>query len=138
MWRMLADLVFKVAGFVPFGRRRSTLSGSRYFTHDLLLPTDDCEVQGPATISQKQKRSRAATVTEYPRTPSEHRNVFRVSSLQTNHQQQCPKRRSRCDPEERLVFKRHRSTVSDGGDEFDQVVESSELLLSSYIIQPAS
>ena len=111
-------LTYQVVGFVPFGRRRSTLSGSRYFTHDLLLPTDDCEV-GPAAIAPRQRRSRAATVTEYPHTPAQHRNVFRVSSLQTNHRrQQRPERpKLRCKPRDGPDCARNQSTVYVDGDD---------------------
>ncbi|KAJ9596446.1 hypothetical protein L9F63_012530, partial [Diploptera punctata] len=73
--------------FLPLRRRRGTFSGSRYFTHDLPLPTDECEdeflEQSGRTGAGGWLRSRAATTTETPSTVSlKHRNILRASSLQ--------------------------------------------------------
>lgn len=104
---------------MPLKRRRSTLSGSRYFTHDLPLPVDDCEVSN-ATLLQKRRRSRAATVTEYPNSPTLHRTVFRVSSLQTNHTQQNSKKNKRRNELDDIInSNRHHSTVSDFSVDFE-------------------
>ncbi|XP_054281763.1 ATP-binding cassette sub-family C member Sur-like [Macrosteles quadrilineatus] len=60
--------------FVPFRRRLSKFSGSRYFTHDLPLPTDECDGEDVVL-----RRRRAASTTSLP----QRRAVTRTSSLQT-------------------------------------------------------
>uniref|UniRef100_A0A1B6GIW2 Uncharacterized protein n=2 Tax=Cuerna arida TaxID=1464854 RepID=A0A1B6GIW2_9HEMI len=62
--------------FVPFKRRLSKFSGSRYFTHDLPLPTDECE--GGEVV---ERRLRAASTASLP--PLRHRQVGRTTSLQS-------------------------------------------------------
>lgn len=61
--------------FVPFRRRLSRFSGSRYFTHDLPLPTDECDGEDVVL-----RRRRAASTTSLPPL---RRAVTRTSSLQT-------------------------------------------------------
>lgn len=76
--------------FLPLRRRRGTFSGSRYFTHDLLLPTDECEeelleqagrMSGGSGRSSQRRRSRAATTTEVPNV-TQQSALLRASSLQ--------------------------------------------------------
>ncbi|XP_069691069.1 ATP-binding cassette sub-family C member Sur isoform X2 [Periplaneta americana] len=75
--------------FLPLRQRRGTFSGSRYFTHDLPLPTDECEDEFLEQIertgsgsgrSSLRHRSRAATTTEAPNI--RHRGILRACSLQ--------------------------------------------------------
>ncbi|PSN38190.1 hypothetical protein C0J52_15039, partial [Blattella germanica] len=77
--------------FLPLRRRRGTFSGSRYFTHDLPLPTDECEDEFLEQSGRKamgsgwsptRHRSRAATTTDSPTVSLKHRNILRASSLQ--------------------------------------------------------
>lgn len=76
--------------FLPLRRRRGTFSGSRYFTHDLLLPTDECEEEfleragrtsGGSGRPSQRHRSRAATTTEAPNM-TQQSALLRASSLQ--------------------------------------------------------
>jgi hypothetical protein len=77
--------------FLPLRRRRGTFSGSRYFTHDLLLPTDECEdefVERAGRTSSGSRRpslhhrSRAATTTEAPNVTQQQSSLLRACSLQ--------------------------------------------------------
>jgi hypothetical protein len=77
--------------FLPLRRRRGTFSGSRYFTHDLLLPTDECEdefleragrTSGGSGRPSQRHRSRAATTTEAPNVTQQRSALLRASSLQ--------------------------------------------------------
>lgn len=66
--------------FVPFRRRLSRFSGSRYFTHDLPLPTDECETEEGVEV---EGRRRAASTASLP--PLRHRKVGRTTSLQAGN-----------------------------------------------------
>jgi hypothetical protein len=77
--------------FLPLRRRRGTFSGSRYFTHDLLLPTDECEDEflerSGRTGSESGRpslhhRGRAATTTDAPNVRQHQSCLLRASSLQ--------------------------------------------------------
>lgn len=84
------EIVQTPPAFLPLRRRRGTFSGSRYFTHDLLLPTDECEdefleraerVSGRGGRSLLRHRTRAATTVEAPNV-IRHSSLLRASSLQ--------------------------------------------------------
>ncbi len=122
--------------FVPLKRRRSTMSGSRYFAHDLLLPVDDCDV-GQGTLLRKQRRSRAATVTECPNSPSLHRNVFRVSSLQTNHNTRSLKKKVNHDSDDGIFHVSRQSITSFSDDDFDKCDEKRKFVPTIQIGSPA-
>lgn len=80
------------------------------------------------TVLHKRKRSRAATVTEFSNSPSFHKAVFRVSSLQTSHYQQqyhIKKSKKRNDLDDTFNVSRHQSTVSDFAIDFEEYPEQS-------------
>ncbi|XP_039293075.1 ATP-binding cassette sub-family C member Sur isoform X2 [Nilaparvata lugens] len=86
--------------FVPLRRRLGTFSGSRYLTHDLLLPTDDCggggdggdndsdrtQTRRPATGDHRLLTALlarlGATRASVRRDANQHRQVLRATSLQ--------------------------------------------------------
>lgn len=91
--------------FLPLRRRRGTFSGSRYFTHDLLLPTDECEDEFLERAGRTSSgcgrpslrhRSRAATTTEAPDATQQQTSLLRACSLQAGrsvvHGDSCVKR----------------------------------------------
>uniref|UniRef100_A0A1B6CN95 Uncharacterized protein n=1 Tax=Clastoptera arizonana TaxID=38151 RepID=A0A1B6CN95_9HEMI len=66
--------------FVPFRRRLGTFSGSRYFAHDLPLPTDECE-------EEELLERRTKSINCNSLIPVRHRAVLRATSLQARQSQ---------------------------------------------------
>uniref|UniRef100_A0A8D9AUF0 ATP-binding cassette sub-family C member 8 n=7 Tax=Cacopsylla melanoneura TaxID=428564 RepID=A0A8D9AUF0_9HEMI len=70
--------------FRPFRRRLSTYSGSRYFTHDLPLPTEECEDEQSDWEGGELRLRRKSTFTALNML---HKPVNRASSLQNSPQE---------------------------------------------------
>nr|XP_018907669.1 PREDICTED: ATP-binding cassette sub-family C member Sur [Bemisia tabaci] len=69
--------------FVPFRKRLGTFSGSRYFAHDLLLPTDECN-EDDKTEWMDFKKWRDSIMSS-----NHHKVISRCTSLQADQFNQC-------------------------------------------------